>query len=100
MIGDITITVFGLKGNKNKNESFVALKYFVAGRYKEMEDVEIIRAGLGDTKETVSTNLMAVEMDVGLNLLASVQSSLTGTQNPFFVSLVCFGTLLQQTSFS
>ena len=75
----------------------------MAGRYEEIEDVEMNRVGLGDAKEPVkkiSTNLRAVEMDVGLNLLASVQSSLTGTQNPFFVSLVCFGTLLQQTSFS
>ena len=51
----------------------------MAGRYKEMEDVEKIRAGLGDTKETVSTNLRAVEIDVGLCLLASMQGSLSGT---------------------
>ena len=82
MIGDIAITVSSLEGNENKNKSFTALKYFVAGRYEEMEDVEINRVGLGDTKEpvkTISTNLGAVEIEVDLHLLASMQGSLIGT---------------------
>ena len=64
------------------NESFIALRHFVAGRYEEMEDVETNRIGLGHTKEpvkTTSTNLRAVVMEVDLYLLVLMQGSLTST---------------------